>query len=537
MSRLPPIIIEGRPCALPLSEPTASALLLELLCRQEAHDQSSDPKARAAAHAALTEALTLDPSLALWTAIHHASFANADSEAPSIIRLAVFLVRRLAEILSVGSDPAAEGGPGLQPVNTIEGPGPDRRRRIKGPSVAADPCQALAKLVATTVLKAQQASSASGTTTDPRYLSALLAGAGAWLAEAGLEASSANALPGWLGRLQLGAAAAPVAGRKAAKKKSRAQPTDRSRPAAMSVRQRAQAKSAGDRWLVPASMASQQFATLAARLARLADLEAHFAERLLEEKLHALGEFAAGAGHEINNPLAVISGRAQLFLRHEVDPDRRRELAVINTQARRVHEMIADLMLFARPPQPRPGPCDAPALVAAVIAELAPRATERNVTLRSVVASASLPTISADATQFQVALRAVIENALDAAPDGGVVEVTIELRDRDPQNGNGTNGNSESAVRASDPSIAVGRVATTRLLAITVRDDGPGIDAAGRRNLFDPFYSGRGAGRGIGMGLSKCWRIITAHGGRVEIDNRQPAGACVTMLLPLLGDI
>ena len=65
---------------------------------------------------------------------------------------------------------------------------------------------------------------------------------------------------------------------------------------------------------------------------QLQTLQANFAERLETEKLEALAEFAAGAGHEINNPLAVISGRAQLFLRHERDPERRRELAVINTQ-------------------------------------------------------------------------------------------------------------------------------------------------------------------------------------------------------------
>src|SRR6185437_5765902 len=99
-----------------------------------------------------------------------------------------------------------------------------------------------------------------------------------------------------------------------------------------------------------------------------------FDQRLEGEKLAALAEFAAGAGHEINNPLAVISGRAQLFMRHEQDPERRRELAVINAQARRVHEMIADLMLFARPPEPRPSNCDITELIDLVVGELAARA-------------------------------------------------------------------------------------------------------------------------------------------------------------------
>jgi len=59
------------------------------------------------------------------------------------------------------------------------------------------------------------------------------------------------------------------------------------------------------------------------------------------------------------------------------------------------------------------------------------------------------------------------------------------------------------------------------------------VDPAAQRNLFDPFYSGRGAGRGIGMGLSKCWRIVTEHGGRMEIENRPTGGASVRLLLPL----
>ena len=121
---------------------------------------------------------------------------------------------------------------------------------------------------------------------------------------------------------------------------------------------RERTEKAQQRWLVPAPVLPRRTRTSRLRLLQLQTLLASFTERLEQEKLESLAEFAAGAGHEINNPLAVISGRAQLFLRHEKDPERRRELAVINTQARRVHEMIADLMLFARPPEPRLATCD-----------------------------------------------------------------------------------------------------------------------------------------------------------------------------------
>src|SRR5664279_4055523 len=93
-------------------------------------------------------------------------------------------------------------------------------------------------------------------------------------------------------------------------------------------------------------------------LARLRELEANFAQALEREKLEAMAEFAAGAGHEINNPLTVIAGRAQLLLRGETDPERRHALALMNAQAMRVYEMIADMMLFARPPRPELQPVE-----------------------------------------------------------------------------------------------------------------------------------------------------------------------------------
>ena len=60
-----------------------------------------------------------------------------------------------------------------------------------------------------------------------------------------------------------------------------------------------------------------------------------------------------------------------------------------------------------------------------------------------------------------------------------------------------------------------------RSAEVIVRDDGPGISEAVRRHLFDPFFSGREAGRGLGFGLSKCWRIVTDHGGQVVVNNRR----------------
>lgn len=232
------------------------------------------------------------------------------------------------------------------------------------------------------------------------------------------------------------------------------------------------------------------------------DAAVEFARRLEAEKLAALAEFAAGAGHEINNPLAVISGRAQLLLRDETHPERRRDLALIHAQALRVHEMIADLMLFARPPEPRRQACDLATAVDRAVASLA--ALQQRGTTIQVHLADRLPMLDADPAQLVVALRAIIQNALEAAP-------------------------------AEQGQIALGAEAVGEgiaMVVIAIHDNGPGMTAEERRHAFDPFFSGRAAGRGLGNGLSKCWRIVTQHGGDVLVDCPSGGGTMVTLRWP-----
>lgn len=310
-------------------------------------------------------------------------------------------------------------------------------------------------------------------------------------------------------------------------------------------------------WQRRGTLASGALAQLAARLARLECLESSFEETLEREKLEAMAEFAAGAGHEINNPLAVIAGRAQLFMRQESDPERRRVLASMNTQAMRVYEMIADMMLFARPPEPQVAPLDLSHLVDEFLEELAEVAAAQSTTLRR-VGTCPPAWVMADARQCRVALRAVCDNALFALGRGGQLELEVRVG-KGPSSAvpgvvSGSNftadsgSSAESNARKKDGptprsgltpnnSTAAGRFATpadsqTPMVCVIIRDDGPGISEEVRRHLFDPFYSGRGAGRGLGLGLSKCWRIVRNHGGRVEVDSPLGGGATFTIWLP-----
>lgn len=244
----------------------------------------------------------------------------------------------------------------------------------------------------------------------------------------------------------------------------------------------------------------EEVPSTAEKLARLTLLESEFHRVLEAEKLEAMAEFAAGAGHEINNPLTVISGRAQLLLRDEADPERARALALISAQAVRVYEMIADMMLFARPPRPELQSVDLTKLVDDLVAEFEPHCVRQETQIFRTGAVEPV-LIEADPAQLSVAIRSLCLNALEALGSGGRIEVRV----------------------ACEPNEATVRVV----------DDGPGIKPEERRHIFDPFYSARQAGRGLGLGLSKAWRIAQNHGGCVDVESQAGHGATFTIHLPL----
>jgi signal transduction histidine kinase len=253
---------------------------------------------------------------------------------------------------------------------------------------------------------------------------------------------------------------------------------------------------------------------LSKRIARLAELEADFLPAVEAAKLDALKEFAYGASHEINNPLANISARAQTLLQDERDPERRRRLAAINSQAFRAHEMIADVMLFARPPRMDRREIDLVALIAAVTDEMLERAAAQGTQLEHRGEARLVGRV--DPVHLRVAIGAIVTNSLEAIGEGGRIE--IELR-RD----------SAGSTRLT----AAKAVHDVDVAQIVIWDTGPGIPPAIRPHIFDPFFSGREAGRGLGLGLPKSWRIVREHGGRIEVESPASGGATFTITLPL----
>jgi len=269
-------------------------------------------------------------------------------------------------------------------------------------------------------------------------------------------------------------------------------------------------------WLADPGPIAQGLPVLAGKLRRLASLECDFQHQLRDEKLLSLKQLAYGASHEINNPLANISTRAQTLLRNEDDPERRQMLATINRQAFRAHDMISDLMLFARPPSIEPQPIAVAAVIDSAVAEVAAEAQEQATEI-VVKTAADCPNVLADENQLVIALKALLANSLEAIGNGGRIEIVagpVVLDELDP----------------SPPAPHGQRV------ELRIRDTGPGVTADQARHLFDPFYSGREAGRGLGFGLTKCWRIVKEHGGDVVLASQPGRGAEFAISLPVAGD-
>lgn len=225
------------------------------------------------------------------------------------------------------------------------------------------------------------------------------------------------------------------------------------------------------------------------------------AELIRAKTLATVGEMAAGAAHEMNNPLAVISGRSQLLARELSDPKQQAAATLVYEQSQRLSAIITELMTYARPTAPNPVPLEPAELVDRALHEAkqrtepADRAIE--VTLRDV------PAVLVDVAQVSAAVGEVIGNALQA---------TDERTGR-------------IGIHAAYESIS-GRV------VLTIEDNGTGMDEATMKRAFDPFFSARPAGRRRGMGLAKALRWIESSGGTLRLESHPGQGTRVSISLP-----
>ncbi len=216
--------------------------------------------------------------------------------------------------------------------------------------------------------------------------------------------------------------------------------------------------------------------------------------------LAALAEFAAGAGHELNNPLAVIVGRAQLLLAREADPDAMRSLRAILTQAQRASRILRDLMYVARPPEPRPRPCSPDEVVKTTLRDFQTEAEARGIRL-VVETRENAGKAWVDPDPLRHLAEILTRNALEATPSGGTIRF-----------------------------VAGGDARTLRW---TVHDTGRGVSAQEGAHLFDPFYCGRQAGRGLGLGLPRAARIVGQAGGDIRWQSTPGHGTTFVVAYPV----
>ncbi|MGE3704214.1 MAG: ATP-binding protein [Vicinamibacterales bacterium] len=235
-----------------------------------------------------------------------------------------------------------------------------------------------------------------------------------------------------------------------------------------------------------------------------ADLKRQRTELERTQRLEAWADMARQVAHDIKNPLTPIQLSAEHLQR--VNADRGRPLSpvidecvsAILSQVRLLRQISTEFSSFASAPTPRPESTDLVALVAEVVEPYRTALADRVALV--VEADPGLPAILVDRTLFGRALTNVIENALHAMPGGGHL------------------------------AIGVVRSAEAPEVVVTVRDSGVGMDAEALARVFQPYFSTKARGTGLGLTIAK--RNVELNGGRIGVASERGAGTTVTITLP-----
>ncbi len=231
----------------------------------------------------------------------------------------------------------------------------------------------------------------------------------------------------------------------------------------------------------------------------LAKLET--AEELLrrKERLAALGEMAAGIAHEIRNPLGIVSSSAQLLKNRlpELGEKESQLFDIVQEETTRLNNLITDFLAFSRPRPVNRQEIDLGALLRRSMEHIQPLAAPKKVLLQTTLPDTPFP-VHADPEMLEQVVLNLLLNALEAVSEEGGIEVRLRMEE-------------ERAV-------------------VEVQDDGVGISEENLSRIFNPFFTTRE--KGTGLGLANAHRIIEEHGGEITAASEPGRGATFTVKLP-----
>jgi signal transduction histidine kinase len=241
---------------------------------------------------------------------------------------------------------------------------------------------------------------------------------------------------------------------------------------------------------------------LRARIAAQHEAEARLVQAA---KLAAVGEMAAGIAHELNNPLTSVVGFTELSLDAlQLDSPVRDDLELVLREANRARSVVRRLLDFARQREPVRVRADLNEIVDDVVTLTKHLLLTSGVELRLKLAS-ELPWVLIDRNQIKQVVINLVNNALYAMPQGGLLSIETGQRQRHGKS----------------------------FLCVMVRDNGVGISAENLERIFEPFYTTRGDHGGTGLGLSVTYGIVTEHDGSIEVESQVNLGSTFTVLLPM----
>ena len=231
--------------------------------------------------------------------------------------------------------------------------------------------------------------------------------------------------------------------------------------------------------------------------------EKKFEQQVVQsERLAAMGAMIGGVAHELNNPLTSILGVSDLLQDSQTTDSARKQVAILQQQARRAAEIVHNLTYFATPPTPGKTRVNLGDIVERTLNLHSYSLRKNNITV-DFIREPGLPYVQGDPHQLmQIFLNLILnaEQAIREAREKGTLRIRL-----------GTAGQSVWA---------------------SFLDDGPGIPAAILASIFDPFYTTKRPGRGTGLGLSICKSVMKEHNGTVEAANVPGGGAVFTVTLP-----